>query len=274
MFNELWSVLDAGEGTITTAQLLWLLQQLPRPVGLQDCATGECATLEESKAHVRKMLLPRDKRSNLPYHTTLIEVIRLALEVPLPRGVPVVNAHILQTRIFFRKHQCMENLFRAFLDIFDVSHIRAAAKAEGGRYHPNLSHSKPITSCLRVLEPPSEVSGSGPSTFDMSRRSSGNRIRPSGFLTNLWGSFGSKIMPSHAVVDNCARGGHGEVHATVAAPDWALSETGLSELGTAMTRQRMGSRHSVRCMWPPCYSAPSCVAAFLSVQIRIHAVLP
>ena len=117
MFNEVWSVLDDGSGSITVRQLRWLLQQLPRPVGL-----GYHASREDCKRRLLRMLLLRTADDRLPYHLTLYESLRVPLEVPLPSGVPVVNEHQLRTMLFLKAHQPTEaGLTRALAEVFDLS---------------------------------------------------------------------------------------------------------------------------------------------------------
>jgi hypothetical protein len=115
-FSELWSVLDQGTGTITIAQLLWLLRHLPPPLGTP--------SLEEAKARLRSMVLIRDASGRLPFKLTLFEVMRSVVAAQLPEDLRVVRAHRLKCGIFFARNPIEGSaLLCALRDVFAVGHL-------------------------------------------------------------------------------------------------------------------------------------------------------
>lgn len=115
-FSQLWSVLDPGTGSITTAQLLWLLQRLPQPLG--------APTLQDAKAKMRNMVLIRDDRGRMAFRMTLYELMRAAIAVPLPRNVRVVQQNLSRLQQFFEKHPVdADGMACALRGTFDVDYL-------------------------------------------------------------------------------------------------------------------------------------------------------
>lgn len=116
IFSQLWSVLDPGTGSITVAQLLWLLQRLPEPLGAE--------TLAGAKAKMRNMVLFQDEARRVPFRTTLYELMRAAVAVPLPQHLRVVQQHLGRMQLFFERHPVDSNsMARALWGTFDVDYL-------------------------------------------------------------------------------------------------------------------------------------------------------
>lgn len=115
-FSELWSVLDPGSGSISMPQLLWLLQRLPGPLG--------GPTLAAAKAKMRNMVLMRDEGGRVPFRTTLYEIMRAAIAVPLPQHVRVVQQHMDKMHQFFERSPVDSNgMIRALRGTFDLDYL-------------------------------------------------------------------------------------------------------------------------------------------------------
>lgn len=115
-FSQLWSVLDPGSGSVSVEQLAWLMQRLPQPLGAR--------TLTGAKVKMRSMVLIRDAAGRAPFRTTLYELLRAAVAVPLPHHVRVVQQHMWKMRQFFERNPIDANdMVRALWGTFHVDSL-------------------------------------------------------------------------------------------------------------------------------------------------------
>lgn len=99
-FDDLWSILDDGSGSISIPQLVWLLRNLAPPLGV-----GYHATTAEVKDRATRIDVMPFRGNRVMYEHVLYELVRDAIQAPLPVHLHIVRMYNIKAHLFFNKMQ-------------------------------------------------------------------------------------------------------------------------------------------------------------------------